>query len=80
MVVKGNCFMGGIQETEFEGKKYFKVQLLDGAETLMAKVDSKLRDELAKLPRYSNILCELQVKDYGSKTGVQLVSAVTAKQ
>lgn len=80
MVVKGNCVLGGIKTSEFEGKQYYKAQLLDNGDVLMAKLDAKLKDELAKLPGYSVISCELHVYDYNNRATAQLISAVPAKQ
>lgn len=80
MVVKGNCVLGGIKVSEFEGKQYYKAQLLDNGDVLMAKLDAKLKDELVKLPCYSVISCELHVYDYNNRATAQLVSAVPAKQ
>lgn len=80
MVAKCNCVLGGFTESEFEGKKYHKVQLLGGGEQVIASLNLDLKDRLVKQPLYSEIVCELQLKTYGAKTTAQLISAFPAKQ
>lgn len=80
MVVKGNCVFGGIKVSEFEGKQFYKAQLLDNGDVLMARMNAELKEQLVKLPGYTLISCELNVYDFNNKATVQLVSAVPAKQ
>lgn len=79
MVVKQNCIFGGIKTTEFEGRQYHKAQLFDLGETLSAKVDARLKNEISNLPLNSTVSCELHVYDYGNKIIAELISAVPAK-